>query len=192
MILTPEWMSANIVDFQAIDVRVPLLPVDPLVYKLEGIDIEVAGVRLVFRVDRSGQEVFQKIETMAMRALKTLKDTPIIGLGLNFSFFEINPGSLLSRCFFTQDEDFARKSGWVLKDRKFVRNFYKDNRPLTITATSSQKGVKLDLNYFYNDQGFNTDKAVSRLAYGVHQHWADAVDMLRRTYGLELESEVTP
>jgi hypothetical protein len=189
LIFTPEWVGRKLFGgVEQVQVEIPILPVDPIVYTNDMIELKVGGGRLVFRALTSNMVNLKAIETAAMITLQELNDTPILGVGINFAFQEKRPPKELKTCFEFPDEATSRKAGWKSPIRRAVRHHEKGGKKLTFVATESPDGIHLDLNYHQeSEKTVGTDTVLKCLNEGIETYWDTSLDFLKRVYKVQLE-----
>src|SRR5262245_31244008 len=92
LIFTPEWVVPRLFTEPQLETLVALLPVLPLIYRVDQVALEVTTTRLVFRPRQLDNEAsLARAETMARTIIEALPETPLQAVGINFSFKEDDP-----------------------------------------------------------------------------------------------------
>jgi len=193
MIFTPEWVGEKLFEgADQVEAQVPILPVDPIIYKNDTIELKVSGGRLVFRTLNPDIGSLWALESVVRIVLKELNDTPVTAIGINFSFEEKNPTKELKACFEFPDEANAKKAGWRSTELRIVRHFEKSEQKLIFIAAKTSDGFRLDLN-FHRDSKTNvgTEIALECIREGIDTYWNASLDFLKRIYNLRLEEAAT-
>ena len=74
-----------------VETQIALMPIFPIIYRHEDVVLEASGPRLIFRPRFNSARSLEAAERMAVTVLDDLPNTPLIGVGINFSFVERNP-----------------------------------------------------------------------------------------------------
>lgn len=190
MIFTPEWVSSRLFEQNAqIETVVALLPVLPIVYRDSQIAIEISAVRIVCRArDLDNEAALRRSGTVAQQILRSLQETPIQGVGVNFAFREpASFGSLLDLFNFPDSARFA-EGGWEMGERKIVRQLSHDCVTLNLALTYDKEGVDIECN-FHTDADDNETAVAAVAPDRIIELRDKAITMLDELYGLQLEED---
>ena len=155
MIFTPEWVSANLFHQETIDteIEIALLPVFPVIYRHPLVTLEASGGRLVFRPRADNPKALELAETMASTALRELPNTPLMGVGINFSFTEQNPSPKLLELFNLADAGDIAHEGWEAPEIKLLRKLSGEHGTLHLTLGYDRDKVEIDINFHSETTG---------------------------------------
>lgn len=147
MIFTPEWVGANLFHQETIETEIALLPVFPVIYRHPLVTLELSGVRLVFRPRGDNTRALALVEEMASTALRELPNTPLMGVGINFSFTERNPPPTLLELFNLADAGEIAHEGWEAPEIKLVRKLTGEHGMMLLTLGYDRDKVDIDINF---------------------------------------------
>ncbi len=190
MIFTPEWVGSRLFDRNAqIETVVALRPVLPIVYRDNQIAIEISAVRIVCRArDLDNEAALRRSGAVAQEILKSLPETPIQGVGINFAFRDAASfGSLLDLFKFPDSARFA-EAGWETGETKIVRQLSHDCVTLNLALTYDKDGVDIECN-FHTDADDNQTAVAAVAPDRILQLRDKAIAMLDELYNLQLEED---
>ncbi len=190
MIFTPQWVAPRLFDENAqIETLVALLPVLPIIYRDSQIAVEISGNRVVCRARNLDDEAaLRRSGTVAGIILNALPETPVQGLGVNFSFREVAPVGNLLELFSFGDNARLAEAAWEVGERKIVRRLSRENDVLNLTLTLNDGGLDIDCN-FHTDVD-DRDVAVASLEPDrIIQLRDKTMMMLDELYGLRMEED---
>jgi len=120
---------------------------------------------------------------MALAILTTLKDTPLIGVGVNYAFTEANPGQLVE-LFELRDDRQLADADWDVRTRRLARQMQRGQDTLNLTLTYDGQEMTFEFNY-HTEMADNAaaQVAVSNRALRLRD---DSLRLLREVYNLEL------
>jgi len=184
MIFTPQWVSDRLFHTAEVETLVGLPPVAPFIYRNPQVLLEVASSRLVFRPQVLNDECLQRAEEMALTVLETLRDTPLIAVGINFAFTEQNPPDELLALFNSPDGVLIAGAGWEIVSHRLTRQLRREERTLNLTLVFSGQEVQVEFN-FHTDTPTNESacNAVRRNVLNLRQ---STLDLVQEAYQLEL------
>lgn len=185
MIFTPEWVGARLFDQTVIETQIALLPVFPIVYKHPQVVLQVGGSDLTFNPRFNSLVALETAEWMATRVLDLLPNTPLLGVGINFSFVESNPPRSLLDLFNHSDNGSLARNAGDVKESKLSRKLLHDSEILNLSLGYDNEKVTLEFN-FHRDT--NSHQTAHESVSGRVIHLRDsAISLLRDVYDLELE-----
>jgi hypothetical protein len=123
---------------------------------------------------------------MATIALRSLPETPLHGVGINFAYEDNHPADHLLSLFNDVDDVELGRLGWSIGERKVTRRLSRRDDVLNLSAILKEGTVTFEFN-FHIDVGAPASQAISRLAAGNILKFRDAAsEILRDTYNLEM------
>jgi hypothetical protein len=143
MIFTPEWVGKKLFQVEVLEKLIPLIPVAPLIYRTEHVELIVDSMRLVFHARKSTPDCISEAEELAISAMEKLPETPISAVGINFGFSEVQPDDNLLDLFNFKDNIDIGELGWQTGSRTIVREFEKNECRFNLTL--SLKAGVLDI-----------------------------------------------
>ena len=90
-IFTPEWVGRLLFKQVEVETLISIMPHMPIVYRNTQVAMEVAPAVVAFRPRTLNDECLRASENMAYKVLDTLRDTPLMGVGVNFGFTDSDP-----------------------------------------------------------------------------------------------------
>jgi hypothetical protein len=190
MIFTPEWIADNLFKQDVVETEIALLPGFPARYRHPQVLMEAARQGLVFRPRFDTDESLKMAEEMASTALRDLPNTPLSGVGINFSFNEQNPPVDLLKLFSIGDTSAIEKRGWEVPVTALVRKLTGDQGTLNLTLGYDGSAVTIDMNYHTETPGKTLDaNAIARasVANRTKSLRDQAVELIGEIYNLRLE-----
>lgn len=191
-IFLPEWVLPRFFpDYdmpgREVQTEVALLPALPLVYRTPQLAAEISSSRLTFVPQILNDECLLRCEHMAREVLRILPETPVHGVGINFSYREqLPPGHVLA-VFSDGDEMELTQQGWAIVERKLTRKLTRGDDALGLTLTLNGEAVVFDFN-FHTDTGGEIEAASRAVEDRRILRLRDsAIDLLRETYHLKVE-----
>lgn len=183
MIFTPEWVGKVIFQQPDLETLIGLMPNMPLIYRNDQVAVEISQPRVAFRPRRLDDECIRRAEEMALSVLTTLKDTPLVGLGVNFAFTEPNPAQLVELFSFADDGQLS-DADWNVRSRRIVRQLQREQDTLNLTLAYDSQDMTIEFNY-HTDAPDNSaaQDAVSNRVLRLRD---DSLRMLHDIYNLEL------
>jgi hypothetical protein len=159
------------------------MPYLPIVYRNPQVAIEVSPVRLVFRPRQIDEVCLRAAEEMAHTVLGKLKDTPLIGVGVNFAFVEDSPRADLVELFNFPDDPTLADNGWAVRERRLVRQVRREDDTLNMSLIFDGQKIAIEFN-FHTETSENSAalQAVNQRAIGLRDA---AVKLLNDVYKLE-------
>jgi hypothetical protein len=184
-IFTPEWVGRLLFKQPEVETLISIMPHMPIVYRNRLVAMEVAPARLAFRPRALTDESLRASEEMAYKVLDTLRDTPLIGVGINFGFSESEPRRDLVALFQIGDSSSLTADGWETEERRLVRRLQKGCDILNLTLALG--GGNLDAEFNFHTE--TTDNAVARAAVQnrIVALRDSVVRLLDKTYELQVE-----
>lgn len=190
MIFTPEWVGANLFQQETIETEIALLPVFPVIYRHTLVTLEAGGGRLVFRPRVDSVHALDLSEQMAVTVLRELPNTPLMGVGVNFSFTETNPSDALLELFNLQDASYIAREGWEAPEIKLSRKLTGEHGTMLLSLGYNGVAVDVDIN-FHSETPGNTVAANAAARAAVEGRIlrlkGAALDFLSSIYHLRLE-----
>jgi hypothetical protein len=191
MIFTPEWVGARLFHQEDVEAQVALMPVFPIIYRHGDVSIEVSSSRLIFRPRFDSTQSLEAAERMAVTVLDDLPNTPLAGVGINFSFVEREPPPKLISLFNLEDGRFIERAEWEAPETKISRKLNGPLGTMLLTLTQDADGVTLDFNFHTDTSGVPTTaanaKARAALADRLVKLRETAVAFARDIYKLKME-----
>ncbi len=146
-IFTPDWVNRILFHEAELETLISIVPLMPIVYRNLQVAMEVSSGRLIFRPRRLDDACIQAAEGMAHLVLSTLQDTPLTGVGVNFSFTENKPRRDLSKMFDFQDNAGLGEYGWVIQERRVVRRMQHGDDVLYLTFVLEGENLAVEFNF---------------------------------------------
>jgi hypothetical protein len=194
-IFLPEWAFPRLFPGVAepgneVTTEVALLPALPLIYRDAQVAMEISAGRLAFRPQVMNDECLLRCEAMARSMLQALPETPVHGIGINFGFREHLPPGHMVAMFNDVDDTELGHQGWVIGERKLIRELGRGDDLLRLGTTFGGEAVDFDFN-FHNEAGVGANAVALRaVEEGRILRLRDAaVSLLRETYHLEFEDD---
>jgi hypothetical protein len=185
MIFTPEWVIPRLFPEPQLETLVALLPVLPLIYRVDQVALEVTMTRLAFRPRKPGDDAsLLRAEKMARTVLQALPETPVQAVGVNFSFKDKNPAPPLVSMFNDTDDAELAAQDWSIGERKITRKLTRGGQMLNLTMTYTAGVVQFDFNF--HSAATTGAEALAAVAEGkVLAHRDAALKLLGEAYHLE-------
>jgi len=185
-IFLPGWVHPQLFPEGEIETGVGLLPSLPLIYRDKQVVMEISSERLVFRpLIVNDDAILLRAEAMAHAMLQRLPETPVHGVGVNFSFREtIPPGHVVAMFNEVEDAELGRQ-GWTITERKLTRRLTRGDDVLFLTMTYTGEAVDFEFNFHTEP---TADRALIHTVEGGRLLVLrdSALAILRETYHLEL------
>jgi hypothetical protein len=183
-IFSPEWVSRLLFHEPEVETLISVMPVFPIVYRNRQVAMEVAFSRLVFKPREMNDACIVAAEAMAHIVLNTLRDTPLLGVGINYAFIELNPRRDIVEMFELADDPSFSDDNWRIKGRRIVRTLERGMDTLNLALGFDGQELTIEFNFHTE----TTDNEASREA--VHNRAIrlrnDALRLLDQTYHLQL------
>lgn len=189
LIFTPDWVISHFFQGeQEVETHISLLPILPLIYQKQEVSMEVSSTRLVFRPPIPfTEEGLLRIEEMAGIALKSLPETPVQAIGINFAYEDDHPAAHVLAMFNDVDDLELGQLGWGIGERKLIRRLSRRDDVLNLSAILKENTVTFEFN-FHIDVGVPAKQAIGRFPTRIILTLRDAAsEILRDTYNLEVE-----
>ncbi len=152
MIFTPEWVSENLFQQDVIETEIALLPILPVIYRHQQVVLEVSLPRLVFRPRFNTGESISEAEKMANIVLRALPNTPLMGVGINYSFVESEPNLRLVDLFNLGDSKAIAREEWTIPETKIWRKLTKEQETLNLSL-AYDGALSIDVNFHAETPG---------------------------------------
>lgn len=187
MIFTPDWVNRILFsDEPNLETLIGLMPNMPLIYRNSQVTVEISQPRIAFRPRRLDDDCIRRAEQMAEVVLATLKDTPLMGVGLNFAFTEANVGMRADLFAFSDDQQLA-STDWNVQTRRIVRQMRHDQDTLNLTL--AYDGSEMTIEFNYHTDTSDNESARSAVTNRALRLRDESLRMLRDVYTLELTGE---
>ena len=186
-IFTPEWVSRLLFNQPEVETLLSVMPHMPIIYRNKQVSMEIAPSRLAFKPRSMRDESLRVAERMAHTVLKTLQDTPLLGVGINFAFTDEDARRDLVQLFDFGDGPTLSSNGWDTETRRIMRRLKNGDDMLNLVLTL--EGSRLDVEFnFHTD---TTDNALSQAAVAdrIVRLRNAAHKLLASTYDLTVENE---
>jgi hypothetical protein len=190
MIFTPEWVGARLFHQEEVETQIALLPIFPIIYRHEDVVLEASGPRLIFRPRFNSNQSLEAAQRMAVTVLDDLPNTPLLGVGINFSFIERNPPPALLALFNLGDGRLIARAGWETSETKVTRKLTGPIGTMLLSLGQDADGVTLDFNFHTETPGTAaaaTEAARAAVAGRVVQLRDAALGFVHDIYRLQLE-----
>jgi hypothetical protein len=190
MIFTPEWVGARLFHQEEVETQIALLPIFPIIYRHEDVVLEASGPRLIFRPRFNAARSLEAAERMAVTVLDDLPNTPLMGVGINFSFIERNPPRTLLDLFNLDDGRPIARAGWETPESKLTRKLTGPHGTMQLSLGQDAEGITLDFNFHTETPGTTVAaNAAARAAVAgrMVQLRDKALEFSRDIYRLQLE-----
>lgn len=159
-IFTPDWVGRLLFHEPEVETLISVMPLLPIIYRNRQVSFEVASARLIFRPREPNDACIQAAESMAHVVLDTLRDTPLLGVGVNLAYIERNPRPDLVRMFDFADNPSLIDGGWRLAEQRIVRKIEQGGDTLNLTLLFDGQDLTIEFNYHTE----TTENAVARAA----------------------------
>jgi hypothetical protein len=185
-IFTPEWVGRLLFKQPEVETLISIMPHMPIIYRNRLVAMEVAPAWVTFRPRALTDECLRASEEMAYKVLDTLRDTPLMGVGINFAFSDAEPRRDLAALFQVGDSSSLADDGWVTEERRLVRRLQKGKDTLNLTLVLGGAG-NLDAEFNFHTE--TADNAIARAAVenrilGLRN---SVVRLLEKTYELQVD-----
>ena len=187
----PEWVARYVHDYpegtpvEALQVyeENPITHLGRLIQYIENIGILVEPGRLSLFVNDTEnlEDIFKSLEEKVINIVKTLKHTPIVGYGVNFSFEVHHPSDALLKVFDTTDD--IKKKGIVKRENITVSLEIKEGVTLNLGKESIEGRVMLDFNYHHVK--FDLDKFREKEKGCVFSFYKQTQEFLQQCYNVD-------
>lgn len=142
MIFTPEWVGARLFQQEEVETQIALMPVFPIIYRHDEVVIEVSSSRLIFRPRFDSKRSLEEAERMAVTVMDDLPNTPLMGVGINFSFVERDPPPKLISLFNLEDGRLIERAQWEAPETKISRKLTGSLGTMLLTLSQDADGKK--------------------------------------------------
>jgi hypothetical protein len=190
MIFTPEWVGAHLFHQEEVETQIALLPNFPVIYRHDEVVLEASDVRLIFRPRFNTNRSLEAAERMAVTVLEDMPYTPLIGVGINFSFVERNPPQSMLELFNLGDGRSIARAGWETPETKVTRKLTGQRGTMQLLLGQDADGVGIDFNFHTDTPGTTVaanETARQAVAGRVVQLRDAALGFSRDIYNLQLE-----
>ena len=190
MIFTPEWVGARLFSQEEVETQIALMPIFPIIYRHKLVVLEASGQRLVLRPRFNTAESLEAAERMALTCLTDLPNTPLLGVGINFSFTEKEPPVSVLELFNLKDTRKIDRAEWGTPETKIVRKLTGKFGTMQLTLGQDAEGVNIDINFHKDALGATkavNDSAKETISGRVVALRDAALQFLHDIYGLRLE-----
>ena len=190
MIFTPEWVGARLFHQDEIETQIALLPVFPVLYRHEQVILEASGGRLIFRPRFDSPVSLEAAERMAVTVLDDLPNTPLMGVGVNFTFEEKRPPGEMLQLFNLNDARKISRANWETPETKIVRRLTSELGTMNLSLGYENGIVCIDINFHTEATGATpaVNKAAREAVFGrISGLRETAVKFLRDIYNLRFE-----
>lgn len=190
-ILTPEWIGNNIFNEEKLKVEYPINNPDlPTRYVSSEDVVFIPSIhRITFLLNSSfSTDILKKIVAMNQKILKLLSYTPILGLGINFSFQEdVGNFSHLDQFELPDNDKFLDKF-FETQVTEIKREFKYDNTTLNFSIANNNTVINFNFNYHYDV--LTVKEASDVLNEDILINCRDkSLNLLETIYDLKLEEE---
>lgn len=192
MIFTPEWVGARLFHQDEVETQIAILPIFPIIYRHDKVVLEASGGRMIFRPRFNTVPSLEAAQRMAVTVLEGLPDTPLIGVGVNFSFSESNPPRGVLDLFNLGDARAIARAGWETPEIKVTRKLTGPVGTMQLSIGQEADGVSIDFNFHTDTPGPTAaanEAARQAVAGRVVQLRDVALGFLHDIYQLQLEGE---
>ncbi len=161
MIFTPEWVGEKLFHEDIILTEIAVVPGFPAIYRNNQVQLEASRARLLVRPRVDTPQAFRRSEGMAVEALAELPNTPLLGVGINFSFIENEAAPELLELFNLKDSGRIEKAGSEVADTRLVRTMTTEFGVMNLLLGYDTQRVVIDINFHTdpNSGGTNALKA---------------------------------
>ena len=157
-IITPPWILANLLeDNQQIEIEFSLSFDIPSRFKINNITISPSIDRIILVSNDGSDESLELIELIAIKLCNILSHTPLVAVGINFSFIETLNKELLLPLFTFSDANKLDDNNWEVSNQSIKRTLKKETYNINLTINmDNETNVSLDFNHHYI--AINSDK----------------------------------
>ncbi|KJR41838.1 hypothetical protein MCHI_002258 [Candidatus Magnetoovum chiemensis] len=151
-LLDERWISKHILDDTQLVVEYPLqigLPIR-ITCNRDRIRIIPQNDRLSFLSLDNSDDSLIAMERSALKIVSLLHYTPIISIGVNFTFTENIGSFLLNDWFIFKDEENLKEFGGVISEHRVRRRVELKGRTLFLTLYQEDNNFNFTFNYHYN------------------------------------------
>jgi hypothetical protein len=183
MIFSPPWVNENVFNREESELLVTFPQGLSTVYRHRQVILEIVPGRLVVRPREPNDRCLRRAEEMALAVLDVLVHTPMMAVGINFTFSESAPTDRLLNLFNSADGVGLTELGWVFAERRLLRQMRNDTRTLNLTLSHNGHEVGLDFNFHADAR--TIDEARNAVRNQILVLRDSAVAILRHVYNLE-------
>jgi len=171
-ILTPQWISQNLLEQANVDLEVLLTPSNQpqLRYRTPHFLLTPSSRRLTFHLQNGSDASLVALEAIVIRLLESLPHTPVSAAGLNFRFGEDEDVVELARLFTFGDAGELAAFGATISTVEIQRQLEIDGIILNLKLTHRPTEILFDFNY-HREIPPNADLTT-----------ANAIEQLRNTF----------
>jgi hypothetical protein len=148
-ILTPQWISQNLLEQSNVDLEVLVTPGNQpqLRYRTNRFVLTPSTRRLTFNVLDDSDETLGGLEAVVIKLLRSLPHTPISAAGLNFKFCEDEDMVDLARLFNFGDSASLAEFGVTVSATEIQRRLETADVTLNLKLTYLPTQILFDFNY---------------------------------------------
>ncbi len=192
MIFTPEWVGGKLFHQEEVETQIALMPVFPIIYRHDQVILEVAAGKLIFRPRFDTAFSLGEAQRMALTVLHDLPNTPLMGVGVNFSFVERDPPRPVLELFNLSDARAIARAGWDSPEVVVGRKLTGPPGTLQLSVCQGAEDVEIVLN-FHADTPGPPEAACAAARQALDGRVVPlrdaALGFLRDIYGLRLDEE---
>jgi hypothetical protein len=188
-IFKPEW--AQSVLFGGV------MPIMEVLFTVHGITMQFSAIGMKVAVVPSqanvvlassfDDETVQCLETIALRLLNRLPETPVNGVGINFGFDVREQCQPLDDLFNLSDKEKMSEIGAAVISANITRTVTLEGKVINVIITRREDGItKIDFNHHYTVS--TAAEASQKLQNSVRAAKSISLEMSRHIYGLTLEA----
>ena len=148
-IFTPEWFSKFIESNKTLNVEFPVHISGSVRISTDELRFFALDNKLIFTIINPNDDVFRKIETIALKVADYLPHTPVSAFGLNYTFESNLTDGELGKIFEFQENEIMAINGYKLVNTNINRSFLKDNHTLNLKVINQGDKVRFELNFHF-------------------------------------------
>ena len=184
MIFRPAWVNQEVFGVKETNVLVPLNPLLPLIYRNNGISLQVGEGKVIFVAHEPNPPCLEQMEGLACKLIEILPRTPLSGVGVNFGFIEKDPEEKLLELFNLADDVGIRTAGWTSEKKRLFRKLVNENRTLNLGLVYKNSGeIFVEANFHFNVE--TSEDAVVFLRNNTVKMYDSLIRLLQEVYNLE-------
>lgn len=186
-IITPPWILANLLeDNQQIEIEFSLSFDIPSRFKINNITISPSIDRIILVSNDGSDESLELIELIAIKLCNILSHTPLVAVGINFSFIETLNKELLLPLFTFSDANKLDDNNWEVSNQSIKRTLKKETYNINLTINmDNETNFSFDFNHHYI--AINSDQVSACLLGKVIEYKNQSISLLNDFFDIQIE-----
>jgi hypothetical protein len=187
-IFSPEWVSEKLFAKKPIETEINFTSdIRRIRYRSESLVLIPLDDRVIIGARNISDDTLIEAEKVATLVLDLLSHTPILSLGINFSFLENKPSGELVSLFNISDGGQISNSGCKLLKTDIIRNLEVEGGILNLRLSLEE--TKLEVHFNFTHAIKSTKLAIENLNNRVIAYRDLAYSLLHNVYNLTIEEE---